>query len=317
MVPLDAGILLGLLIGLPLSAALVLASWGFRKLGKKRGFIPRDQKAWVERRGVAWGAWAVLGLYALALAWGVGVEPGWLELTRTELGVERAVLGRDRYRIVHLSDLHLERFGRREERMVQLVREARPQLILLTGDLVNAREGLETLDRVLRLLQAEAPVYGVGGHTDTKFVTKEAFRRAGVPFLEDESVLLPGEGRGLRLAGQQIYPLRPLREILRGLSDDAYTVFLHHSPDAVDELRAREAGQRVDLFLCGHTHGGQVCLPFWGAILTFAKHHKAYERGRYDVDGVAMYVNRGVGVQGLPVRFLARPEVAVIDLVRR
>jgi predicted MPP superfamily phosphohydrolase len=77
-------------------------------------------------------------------------------------------------------------------------------------------------------------------------------------------------------------------------------------------------GQRVDLFLCGHTHGGQVCLPGWGAVITLSKYHKTYERGLYGVDGVPMYVSRGVGsgAGAVPaVRFLSRPEVAVIDLV--
>jgi predicted MPP superfamily phosphohydrolase len=91
-------------------------------------------------------------------------------------------------------------------------------------------------------------------------------------------------------------------------------------PDAVDELRLRDPGQRVDLFLCGHTHGGQVCLPFWGAVITLSKYHKKYERGLFDVEGVPMVVSRGVGSGGggVPhVRFLARPEVGVIDLVYR
>jgi predicted MPP superfamily phosphohydrolase len=76
----------------------------------------------------------------------------------------------------------------------------------------------------------------------------------------------------------------------------------------------------VDLFLCGHTHGGQVRLPFWGAVITMSKHHKRFESGLYDVGGVPMYVNRGVGCEGgsAPrVRFLCRPEVAVFDLVKK
>lgn len=120
--------------------------------------------------------------------------------------------------------------------------------------------------------------------------------------------------------GQGIYPGRPLKDLLKGLEDDATTIYLHHTPDAVEELLAREPGQRVDLFLCGHTHGGQVCLPFWGAIVTFSRQHKKYERGLYRVGDVSMYVNRGVGLEGGAVprlRFLSRPEVVVIDLVCR
>ena len=89
---------------------------------------------------------------------------------------------------------------------------------------------------------------------------------------------------------------------------------------ASDELQGRDPGQRVDLFLCGHTHGGQVRLPFWGAVITLSKYHKRFESGLYDFEGVPMYVNRGVGCEGgsAPrVRFLCRPEVAVIDLVSK
>jgi predicted MPP superfamily phosphohydrolase len=138
------------------------------------------------------------------------------------------------------------------------------------------------------------------------------------PYLVDDSRVLERNGRRLRLVGLGMTPGRPLRELLPSKDDGATTIFLHHVPDAVDELRARDAGQRVDLFLCGHTHGGQVCLPFWGAVITLAKYHKQYERGLYEVEGVPMYVNRGVGSGGgalPPVRFLSRPEVAVIDLV--
>jgi predicted MPP superfamily phosphohydrolase len=242
-----------------------------------------------------------------------------VQVTRTEIRVDRAVLGRERFRIVHLSDLHLVEFGRRELRVVERVREAKPQVILLTGDYMNVREAMDDLDRMLRLLAAEAPlgVYAVGGNMDTKFITRTIFERAGLRYLEDDTHLIPGPDgtRGLRLVGHSVRPAAPLRELLQGISDDAFTVYLQHSPDAVDELRDRGADQRVDLFLCGHTHGGQVCLPFWGAIVTLTKSHKKYERGRYEARGVPMYVNRGVGTTGPPVRFLARPEVAVIDLV--
>lgn len=109
----------------------------------------------------------------------------------------------------------------------------------------------------------------------------------------------------------------PLRDLLRDTAEGGITLCLHHTPDGVDGIRELDPGQRVDLFLCGHTHGGQVCLPFWGAVITLSKYHKKFESGLREYRGVPVYVNRGVGLEGgAPrVRFLCRPEVAVIDLV--
>ncbi|MBI3856236.1 MAG: metallophosphoesterase family protein [Planctomycetes bacterium] len=194
----------------------------------------------------------------------------------------------------------------------------KPQLILLTGDYMNVREGAAALSEVLHALKADYGVYGVEGNWDTKFLTADLFKRADATLLVDDTHVLERNGRRLRLVGQAMTPGRPLKELLPPKDDGAATIFLHHLPDAVDELKARDPGQRVDLFLCGHTHGGQVCLPFWGAVITLSKYHKKYERGRYDADGVPMIVSRGVGSGGggIPhVRFLARPEVGVIDLV--
>ena len=156
---------------------------------------------------------------------------------------------------------------------------------------------------------------GVEGNWDTKFVAAEISAAEGDVAGTTTRVLerTACGWRGWHRAG------RPRRNCCPK-DDGVYTLYLHHVPDAIDELRRRDPEQRVDLFLCGHTHGGQVCLPFWGAVITLGKYHKKYERGLYSVDGVPMYVNRGVGSGGggIPhVRFLARPEVAVIDLYTR
>lgn len=317
MVPLDAAILLCFLVAAPLAAVVVLATFLFRALARRRGWIPADLRSWIDRPAAWISSAATLLVFAGATAYGAAIERDWVETTRTEIRAGRAVLGHERFRIVHLSDLHLERLGRREERAVEAVRAARPHLVLLTGDCMNVREAGGELRTFLELLKAEAPfgVLGVPGHRDLKFPVRDLFGRAGARLLEDDTHLLTGKGRPLRLVGQSVYPGKRLRELLAGLEDDAFTIYLHHSPDGADELALRDPGQRVDLFLCGHTHGGQIGLPFWGAILTFSRHHKRYERGLYRVGDVPMYVNRGLGTEGIPVRFLARPEVAVIDLV--
>jgi len=316
--PSDAIVLLTLIFATPLVALLAVASAVSYRLARKWGLMPRDKRSWVERPWILRPAAACLALYAVCFAYGNQIEADWVQTTRTELKVAEPVLGHDRFRIVHLSDLHLDRMGRRERRMIEQVTEAKPHLIVLTGDYMNVREGAVALNEVLGVLKAPFGVIGIEGNWDTKFLTGELFQRAGATWLVDDTRLLERDGRKLRVVGQGMTPSRTLQELLPAKEDGAYTIFLHHMPDAIDELRKRDPGQRVDLFLCGHTHGGQVCLPFWGAVVTLTRYHKKYERGLYTVDGVPMYVNRGVGSGGggVPhVRFLARPEVAVIDLV--
>jgi len=316
--PLDAVILLTVLFSVPLLCLLAVASWLSYRLARRFHLLPSDKKIWIERRGVIVPVTAVLALYGLCFAYGILIEADWVQTTRTEIKVREPVLGYDRFRIVHLSDLHLERIGRRDYRMMEQVAAAKPHLILLTGDYMNVREGAVALHEVLGALKADHGVFGIEGNWDTKFLTADLFHRTNTAYLVDDTRVLEKGGRRLRLVGHAMTPGRPLRELIPPKDDGAYTIYMHHAPDAVDELRARDAGQRVDLFLCGHTHGGQVCLPFWGAVITLAKYHKTYERGLYEVDGVPMYVNRGVGSGGgaVPaVRFLSRPEVAVIDLV--
>jgi predicted MPP superfamily phosphohydrolase len=90
-------------------------------------------------------------------------------------------------------------------------------------------------------------------------------------------------------------------------------VFLHHYPDEIYEV----AKQQVDLYCAGHTHGGQVALPIYGALITFSRFGKRFESGLYKVEDTHLYVNRGIGMDGgfAPrVRFCARPEVTVIDI---
>jgi len=318
--PIDAVLWIAFLLTLFLFSVLVLLYLGFLFVARARGLIPSDRKSWLERPWVIWPAAGWAALCAVCFAYGSLVEPRWVRVTRTEIEVDQPVLGYERFRIVHLSDLHLERFGGREQSVVEAVTRAAPHLILLTGDYMNVREGGVALVEVLRDLRAPHGVFGVGGHWDAKFPTGRLFEAAGAVLLEDETRLIEHAGKRLRLAGQDVYPVQPLRDLLRGLEDGAFTIYLQHSPDAAEELLSREPGQRVDLFLCGHTHGGQVRLPLWGAIVTLSRQHKKYEQGLYRVGGVPMYVNRGVGLEGgavPPVRFLAPPEVAVIELVCR
>jgi predicted MPP superfamily phosphohydrolase len=104
-----------------------------------------------------------------------------------------------------------------------------------------------------------------------------------------------------------------MTEVMRRVPADGYSLLLYHSPDLAEA--AAEAG--VDLYLAGHTHGGQVRLPFYGAIITMSAYGKRFEAGQYRVGATTLYVSRGIGMEGLRlprVRFLCPPEIVVIDL---
>lgn len=319
MLPFDAALILGVLVTLPLLSLLVLSSTAAYSLARRRGWMPRDRIHWVDRPWARLPAGLLLALYLAAFAWGAGIEVGLVQLTHTRLAVEAPVLGEPAFRIVHLSDLHLEFMGERERRIVEEAREARPHLIVVTGDLMNARHAGPALLELLGALKGLDVPHGIwvtGGPMDEKFLVRDLVRKAGAVWIEDETRLIEAGPARLRLAAQGAWPSRRLAELLRGLGDGVFTVFLRHSPDGVDEVEeARREGLRVDLLLCGGTHGGQIALPFWGAIVTGSRHHKRYERGLYEVEGTPVYVNRGTGTLGPPVRLFSRPEVALIELV--
>ena len=313
MVPADAGVLLSALVSLPLAAGvlvLVRLYRLYRRLPLRRWY----ESVWLFR-----SALALLAVYAAVLVWGVGYESRSPELTRVEIPLRGGVLGRERFRILHLTDLHLgRRTGALERRMIELAGEAKPDLILLTGDYMDTRDASYSLTEVVEALVAIKPPHGiwaVGGPVDEKFVTREILQRAGVEWLEDETRVIEGPGgKALRLAGQGAWPLVPFADLFEGLDGDTPTILLRHGPQGLEETLGGRKSARVDLALCGHTHGGQIRLPLRGALV---RAEGGRDRGLHDVAGVPVYINRGIGTTGIPMRLGSLPEVAVIELVAK
>jgi len=320
--PLASLALLVLLASLPVVAALVCAERVRLHLRRRHGLVGAPRR--IERRLVWIPCAAILVGFIACVAYAFLVEPHWVEVTRTEIAVDRPVLGQPRFRIVHLSDLHLEGgLGRRERAVIERVRELKPHLIVLTGDYMNDRGSQNDLVNFLKALEAPHGVWAVGGNWDGKFPTADLFASGGHRYLQDDYELLEAGGGRLLIVGQDWPGGKSLAQLVDGASPDAYRLFLQHSPDAVDELPRGS----VDLMLCGHTHGGQVRLPLYGALVTLTRQGKRFEQGLYRVAppatanprGTAVYVSRGIGMTGIAprLRFLARPEVAVIELVAK
>jgi predicted MPP superfamily phosphohydrolase len=265
-------------------------------------------------------------LGSLALAYGTLIEPFQLELTHLTVKTEGLPESAPPIRILHISDLHVERLTRRESKLLRLIDEASPDLILISGDYLNLSytRDLTAHAQVSQLLsQISAPhgVYAVLGSppVDERDVVPALFEELPIRLLVNESALISLDNQrrlvilGLECSHHLPTDAAALSRLASTVPDHQPRVLLYHAPDLMPEA----AGHDIDLYLCGHTHGGQVRLPFFGAMLTSSQLGKRYEMGLYRQGRTHMYVSRGVGLEGLSaprIRFMARPEIALITL---
>ncbi len=252
-----------------------------------------------------------------ALAWG-HFEAGWvrLETLRCPLpGLPPELQG---LRIAHLSDFHLgfpSRGSAAVERAVDWVEQRRPDLTLISGDLLSRRRG----EARLRELLARLPhCYAVLGNHDFA-ITRDPFSHP-VELLDLEpATLLADDARTVELRGRrvQIVGVDP-RSYRRGLSrperladpDAALRILLCHFPKVIDRLPPRV----FDLVLSGHLHAGQICLPWPGGRLRMAHIRWTYVQGLYRRPAGTLHLSSGLGTTFVPFRFLARPEATELTL---
>ncbi|MGD8792996.1 MAG: metallophosphoesterase [Anaerolineae bacterium] len=309
-------------VGLPLlgiSAVRLLLALGLAWLWAwAGGRLPRSPFAGRLAAGLA-ALWLLnLGVLACEVD-GLYVEPFRLQVTHIQ--VPGPAFFPDRpLRIVHLTDLHVERTTRRERELAGLVPTLQPDLIVLTGDYLSTSTiddpaAWEDARRLLAELQAPYGVYAVTART-VDGPADELFDGLPVDLLRDEVRHLSIGREELYIVGvsylEQQRDAEALTALMGDLPPEARTLLLHHPPD----LAPAATGAGVDLYLAGHTHGGQIRLPLLGALFTPSAYGKRYEAGRYDLGGTTLYVSRGLGMEGLGApraRFLCPPEVVVVD----
>jgi predicted MPP superfamily phosphohydrolase len=237
-----------------------------------------------------------------------------IEVTRHEIFIDDLPQRLDGYRIAFLTDTHVTSFMRRSfyREIVAQVQRFDPHVVLLGGDFVTFRRDIPLIAEVLLTgLTARDGIFAVLGNHDIWAGAEDVMRAMsahGVRFLINESVTLP-----LPLVGiDEIYRGNP--DVERAFADvdpASFCIGLSHHPDIIDLL----GGRRLDLLLCGHTHGGQIRFPFFGAVVVPSIHEAEYAAGFHRVGNVLMYVSRGIGAVP-PLRILCRPEVATFVLRR-
>ena len=259
------------------------------------------------------------------MAYGTLVEPFRLQVTGLQLSSPGLSNPGSPLHLVQLSDLHVERLSRRDCALPSLVAELAPDLLLLTGDFLNTSynrdpRALADLQMLLAQFHARAGVYAVWGtaEVDLSDFLRPVLAGLGIHVLEDEAVEVIVGGHHLWLVGLSCTrdldaAGATLRTLLAQIPPDAFTVLLYHTPDLMPQ--ATDLG--VDLYLAGHTHGGQWRVPGFGAILTSSRYWKRYEAGHYRQDSTHLYVSRGLGMEGFGApraRFFCPPEVVSITL---
>ena len=265
----------------------------------------------------------VLILLTMWLQWGNTA----LQLTTYTISSSRLPGAFDGFRIAQISDLHNAEFGEDNEKLIAMLKEAKPDMIAITGDFIDGRR--TDVDVALKFAAEAvkiAPCYYVTGNheqrTTAYFDLKNGLKELGVCVLEDAWVELERNGEKIRIIGvmDPSYPSMFEGEteadvmslVLKMLSDEnTYSVLLSHRPDMFEVY----AQNNMDLALTGHAHGGQIRLPFVGAVLIpdqgwFPK----YDAGLFVEGNTQMIISRGLGNSVFPLRINNRPEVVLVEL---
>jgi len=296
-------------------AYLLASTW--RKLRRKPA-PKRSRLAKWTRRDVL----ALAGGGVGCMMWGYFIEPYYLEVTRTRISSPRIKGATRPIRVAHISDMHCDPVIRNELKLPEMIAELEPDVIIYTGDSINSYAGLDKFRTCMTALAKIAPTFAVRGNWDMAARNKnvDLFGSTGV-------VELAADARRLDIAGTHIWVAGAAARwgngsrtvpalfdsVLEDVPKEDFTLFGYHFPSAVYLLADRD----VDLLCAGHTHGGQVAMPFYGALITASVYEKRFEGGLYEVEGAHLYVNRGVGMEGSVaprVRFYCRPEISFIEI---
>ena len=265
-----------------------------------------DRRCVMKLRSISRRKFILTALLATPLAMGadaVALEPTWLNLRRVRLGP-----GAPTCRLAHFSDVHHK--GDREylQTVVDTINALKPDFACFTGDLVEHREHLDGALEILSSLKV--PLYGVPGNHDiwsgiSFQAVRECFLATGGDWLMDERRELAG-GKINLIGASCLFQRQPLPPSL----PEAKNILLMHYPAWAKQLGDR----KFDLLLAGHSHGGQVRLPFYGSLIV-PFNVDEYDLGLFQTPAGPLYVNPGIGYIGdYNVRFNCRPEITVIEI---
>jgi predicted MPP superfamily phosphohydrolase len=258
------------------------------------------------------------------------IERHWIETTHPEIRLPSLPPAFDGMRIAQLSDIHLDEFTEPFllRQAVEQINRMQPDAVLLTGDFVSyeisprkfSEKSAWQCAEILSELQCPER-YAVLGNHDHWLSGKEvaqALAANRIPVLINSCLPLERSGSRIWLAGiddpvcGRPDPAKAIPASIRNIEGQPL-IAMCHAPDYADHLRMHPAGKSIALMLSGHTHGGQVRLPFVGA-LDLPPGGRKYVQGLFQLGSMQLYVNRGIGTVGVPFRFQCPPEITAFTL---
>lgn len=232
----------------------------------------------------------------------------------------------DGYKILQVADLQNKVFGRNQAPLLQKINASSPDIIVITGDLLDRHEGRTDVDGAMDFIQEivhTAPVYFVSGNHEHQSgeweVLLDALVDAGVTVLENGKSIIEKDGETITVLGladksvNQHYD-KMLHTLMAG-QEDSFNILLSHRP----ELFETYVKENIDLAFTGHAHGGQIIIPFLRQGI-FAPHQgffPKYTEGMHEKDGTVMVVSRGLGNSSFPFRIFNRPELIEVTLTSK
>ena len=272
----------------------------------------------------------------IALIWYSFIfEPNNIQIERISVKMENLPESFDGIKIVHLTDFHSKDFGEREKRVLEILEDLDPDFVFITGDFIDHKtKDIDSCQEFWRELgnKYQGRIFGVLGnheywidHIDASSI-KSLLEESGIAVLgnENKKISRSKDAAVLRLYNddEYIYLIGvddpdtgrdDLSKAMIGVEKNIPKILLAHSPDIVNDSKSLEK-EDIDLILTGHTHGGQVKIPFLRPFWTPTKNRGKYASGLFEINETNLYVNRGIGTAVFPIRFNCSPEITVIEL---
>ncbi|MDX1770216.1 MAG: metallophosphoesterase [Planococcaceae bacterium] len=247
------------------------------------------------------------------------INNNWITTTNHKVSSPNIPAAFDGYRIVQVSDLHDATFGENQQRLVKKVKQAKPDLIVITGDLVDSRryDLPNSLDLVNQLVKLADVYYVTGNHevatNDVEFIKRE-LKALGVHVLSNETLMLEHGNDSIAISGIED-PLmgQTASEMLNEaeIRSDVFTLLLAHRPEDFQTYKEFE----IDLTFSGHAHGGQFRIPFVGGLIAPGQgFFPKFTAGIHEKEQSKLVISRGLGNSILPFRLFNLPEIVVVTL---
>lgn len=281
----------------------------------------------VERLHVKKRWFVSLGIIVLG-GWFLYQENNTIETTSLTITSKQLPVAFDGYKIVQVADLHGKSFDSKQQKLIRQINQAEPDLIVMTGDLIDSRRnGEEAALILMKQLTAKYPVYFVTGNHEVRrnLTLLPMLEEIGVQILRNTAVPVTYKGADITLLGiddptttrwsEGLQEPDGIRKSLdtaeKNTDSSAFKLLLAHRP----EYLSLYAERKVDLVLSGHAHGGQIRLPFTDGL--YAPGQGFFPKrtaGRYKIDPTQLVVSRGLGNSLFPFRLFNRPEIVVVTL---